>query len=352
MDEEKKINAFQVAFIMLGTIIGAGFASGREIWVYFGSYGQMGYLGLVIALITYLLIAFGSAMIGMKEKTSAFEKVITPSGMPKIEKIVEYYMTFILWAVLLSMSSAGGAVGQLQFGWPPFVGGLIVTVLVLATVFGNFERVSKVFTYVMPVLMVVMIVACICFINTDFQVSEFTDIPKHSSLTPTWYLGAFVYICYSTNGTLCMSAKCASEAKSKKNMYGGICLAAVIMTILMALMMIIQCRYPSFSEAMDMPMLGFAARSNPVLNVIYSLSILACIYAAGTTNFYNFSTKIPDRKNKKLILTGLGFLAYACGLVGFKNIVNYMFSVLGFLGIVILALMVIHFIQDFKGNKN
>ena len=35
----KKFGIFTLAFTYIGTIIGAGFASGREIWQFFGAFG-------------------------------------------------------------------------------------------------------------------------------------------------------------------------------------------------------------------------------------------------------------------------------------------------------------------------
>ncbi len=35
-----KLNFFHVALMYVGTIMGAGFASGREIWQFFGVFGK------------------------------------------------------------------------------------------------------------------------------------------------------------------------------------------------------------------------------------------------------------------------------------------------------------------------
>ena len=36
-------------FVIIGTMIGAGFASGQEIYLFFNRYGTMGILGLIIS---------------------------------------------------------------------------------------------------------------------------------------------------------------------------------------------------------------------------------------------------------------------------------------------------------------
>ena len=51
----------KITFIIIGTIIGAGFASGREIYTFFGQYGNIGLAtiavtGIIISLIIYKVL--------------------------------------------------------------------------------------------------------------------------------------------------------------------------------------------------------------------------------------------------------------------------------------------------------
>ena len=41
-----KLGFLSIAFMYVGAIMGAGFASGREIWQFFGVFGKSGYLGI------------------------------------------------------------------------------------------------------------------------------------------------------------------------------------------------------------------------------------------------------------------------------------------------------------------
>ena len=40
----------KVVFVIIGTMIGAGFASGQEIWIFFNRYGNLGILGLILSI--------------------------------------------------------------------------------------------------------------------------------------------------------------------------------------------------------------------------------------------------------------------------------------------------------------
>ena len=44
-------NIFKVVFVIIGTLIGAGFASGQEIYLFFFSYGIKGLNGIIVSSI-------------------------------------------------------------------------------------------------------------------------------------------------------------------------------------------------------------------------------------------------------------------------------------------------------------
>ena len=54
-------NVSKVVMVIIGTLIGAGFASGREIYLFFMEYGKLGQIGIIISgiltgLISYLVL--------------------------------------------------------------------------------------------------------------------------------------------------------------------------------------------------------------------------------------------------------------------------------------------------------
>ena len=51
-------NILKVVFVIIGTTIGAGFASGKEIYLFFNSYGPKGILGILLSCILTGLIVY------------------------------------------------------------------------------------------------------------------------------------------------------------------------------------------------------------------------------------------------------------------------------------------------------
>ena len=51
-----KLNFFHVALMYVGTIMGAGFASGREIWQFFGVFGKYAPIGVLLVGLMFILL--------------------------------------------------------------------------------------------------------------------------------------------------------------------------------------------------------------------------------------------------------------------------------------------------------
>ncbi len=138
------------------------------------------------------------------------------------------------------------------------------------------------------------------------------------------------------------------HAKSRRHAIGGAALGGLFLALLAFSLVAAMRTDPSMSQTMDMPMLAFAERLSPWVNILYGGVMLFAIYASATGNYYNFTLRLkasPKKKTKIILIACLGFLL---GLMGFKNVVAYMFPLEGFVGIAIIVLLTINFVQVVK----
>ena len=195
MKENKKLNALNVAGLYVGAIIGAGFASGREIWQFFGLFGEKGIYGVVIFALLFFAIGHFIRYIALKLDTDDMGAIIVPGGNKKLEKIVGCFMAIILANVLVIMTAAGSSLLNQQIGLPYWSGGIIITVMVVATVLGDFERLSRIFKWIMPVLCAAIVLTCgiVILVYPDSKDMQNVYI-EPSPTAPNWISSAFSYI--------------------------------------------------------------------------------------------------------------------------------------------------------------
>ena len=345
------LNFFSVALMYVGTIMGAGFASGREIWQFFGVFGNDAYVGVVFVGILFMVMGMMTSYIARELGTNDMGRVIVPGNNKIVTNLVGYFMAFMLFTVLITMSAAGGSIFAQQFGLSKIIGGAIIIFLVIITVLGEFERVSRVFRFIMPILFGVVVLVCLLTIFTDIGSAGVDDPIAPSPMAPTWYLAAMLYISYNILAMIPIVATASINAKNKKSAilgtgFGGILLAVLAMVLVLALQ-----RDMPFSQSLDMPMLGYSTRITTVINVIYTVVLLAAVYGSATSNYYGFTTKIKEGPKKSKIIVIVACIGFFFGLVGFKNVVAYMFPAEGFLGFIIIGMIIVNFFRVYNSKK-
>ena len=74
------LNVLNVALMFVGAIMGAGFASGRELWQFFGVFGIRGKIGVLLVGILFILLGTATAYIARKLGTNEMGRIIAPGN--------------------------------------------------------------------------------------------------------------------------------------------------------------------------------------------------------------------------------------------------------------------------------
>ncbi len=349
--KDKKLNIINIAALYVGTIMGAGFASGREGWQFFGVFGLKGYGGIVLTGLLFMALGMMAAYIARSLDTEDLGRIIVFSDNPKLIHAAGYFIAAILYTVIISMSAAGGSFLSQQFGIHRSVGGAVITVMVIFTVLGNFERISKVFRSVIPILFAIDIYLCIRVIFSDISQSGAQDGFPVSSMAPNWLLSAILFVSYNILGMIPIMASGARKAKSAKTAVCGAGLGGLLLAFLTVMLLTALRKDMAFTQSMDLPMLAYSARLSKAANIAFGIVLFMAVYSAATSTYYGFSTKLKESPKKKYILIIAAFIGFACGLTGFKTIVAYMYPIEGYIGMFVIISITIHFIKVYRQNR-
>ena len=347
----KPLTFFNVAALYVGTLMGAGFASGREGWQFFGVFGMKGYMGLIISGALFMIIGMMVSYIARKKNTQDMGRIIDFTDSPKVSAAIGYLMAGILYTIIISMSAAGGSFLKQQFDLPQPVGGLIIVALVIITVLGDFERISKIFKMITPALFAIDVLLCIIVMNMDIQQSGATEGFPVSGMASSWYFAAILFVCYNMLGMIPIVGEASVKAKSQHHGITGAAVGGFMLFLLTLLLITALRKDMAFTNEMDLPMLAYAAKISPIANIAFGTVLFAAIYSAATSTYYGFSTKIKDGPKKKYILIAGALIGFFCGLAGFNTIVAYLYPAEGYIGIVILLSIVVNFIKTWRENR-
>lgn len=342
---DKKLNFFNVAALYVGTIMGAGFASGREAWQFFGVFGVNGYVGIGLAGLLFIVLGMMVAYIARTLGTDDMGKIIMCTDNPRITGAVGYFMAAILYTIIVSMSAAGGSFLSQQFGFHPAVGGGIIVLMVIFTVLGDFERISKVFRLIVPVLLTVDLLLCAAVICSDIEQSGATSGFPASAMAPNWFIAAFLFISYNMLGMIPIVGASSVKARSGGGAVVGAGFGGLLLTVLTLVLVTALRKDMAFTQAMDLPMLAYSAKLSLMANILFGTVLFLAIYSAATSTYYGFTTKLKASPKKKYIVVVGACIGFLCGLTGFTTLVAYLYPAEGYLGFAVILLITINFFR-------
>jgi len=343
--KKAELGVFGVAFMFIGTILGAGYASGREVWQFFGVFGKTGFIGIGIVTVMFMAVGLMSGSVARMLNTNDLGKIIVPGENRFLKSFAGNFMAALLFIMIVTMSAAGGALSYQQFGQSRALGGAVVVILVIITVIGEFERVSGTFRFVLPVLMAIVIFTSAAAILKSGGVMNTGGVFKPSPLAANWPLAAAIFLSYNTIGIIPIMSTASTHAKSKTHAYYGAALGGLSLGIIAVLQLYTMLTDMSLSAGFDMPMLGFAQSLSPAINFIFVFGLFFAIFSSATGNFYGFTARVIKAPYRKLKIIVSSWIGFALGLVGFTRIVAYLFPVEGFIGFAIIFMLTVNYIK-------
>jgi len=150
------MSALSVFFVFFGTIVGAGFASGREVYVYFARFGICGLLMTLLAGLLFYALGYIFLQLGKRCKVqslSDFFKLIFGKFSPIIEIVVIFSYVIVLSAMFAGFDSLQHIIFS-NLTYPIFT--ITSAFLCVLAVLGGINKISKLNGVLLPLLLVFM----------------------------------------------------------------------------------------------------------------------------------------------------------------------------------------------------
>ncbi|MCK9574886.1 MAG: GerAB/ArcD/ProY family transporter [Clostridia bacterium] len=341
-----------IAFTFVGTIIGAGFASGREIVRFFGNYGYWSLLLILFAGFLFGYFTYVMLDLGRKRKEQNITE-ITKSAFGKHFALVDFLMLFAYLIGIAAMLSAAESLSLIIFpNFPSFIFSIITGLLSIFVVVGGIERLSKVNFILVPLIIVLMLFVCIRYIIIS-PIAELDFLPAINWLTPiTAIFFAMLYV--FMNMQIVSEIMIISGKKSflKTPVLASI-LGALLVTICLA---VVICAVLIGGQSVfnsDLPIVVISLNVGNLAGYIYAVVMWGGIFStliAGTLLISVWlQTKIKSKWLSVIIVT---FAGYLLSLIGFENIVESFYPITGLIGTIYVLGITVDYYKTKKLNEN
>lgn len=323
-------NILKVTFIIIGVILGAGFASGKEIYLFFNKYGTIGIIGIIISFLFLGTIIYQVIKISNKYQIDTYEEFLSKLGTKNL--IIKAIINIFLIISFYIMVAGFSAYFEQELNIPKIIGSLTITILCYTTFTKNINGIIKVNTILIPILVIFIIIFGIKNINLN---NEINIIKTNNETSIKWVLAAILYASYNSITLIPMLMPIRKLIKSKKeNIYVFILVA--ILTIILALIIYNLIEKIDINiNNVELPTVYIASKLGTVYKYMYGIIMLVSIFTTAISAGYGFLENHADNPKKYKILNIIICIsAVFISNIGFSKLLNLLYPIFGILGLI------------------
>ncbi|PWB99002.1 hypothetical protein DF219_08345, partial [Corynebacterium liangguodongii] len=150
-------HSIKVALAFVGLLVGAGFASGQETIQYFLSFGYWGFAGTIVAGLAIVVVGTILFQQGSYYLADDHSAVFTSVSRPIVAGFMDIATMFTLFSIGFVMVAGAGSNLEQQFGFPTWVGAVIMTLALIASGFLDVDKLTGVISAITPLLIIAVI---------------------------------------------------------------------------------------------------------------------------------------------------------------------------------------------------
>ncbi len=310
------IRNYKITSLCICTIIGAGFATGKELVSYFADYGKTGFFSIFFAAILF------SAAIKktMESPCRSLSELLLPYPLNKLLLLTAEFFLLVLYSAMLSAS--GEVIFQL-FSINKGIGSLITALVTSIVILKGYNMVSSLSEVLFVPIVLIIFTIGITTVNKNIS------IPSPTVVTPKAVLSPFIYVSYNM-----LTAIPLLIALPDKHLYKS-CANQTGIVIFMLSAMLLLPLYTHYSDICTSS-LPIMVLLNGGTRFLYQFLLMLAIFSTAVSAAYSLKCSIKNISSIKSILY-INILAVIISLLGFDNIVNKVYFIFGIVGLLILA---------------
>lgn len=350
-----KKDIMKIVFVVLGTMIGAGFASGKEMYLFFFSYGIEGIIGIIISCSIVGFIIYKTLQILIMNKANSKETnsyrdfldiLIQEKNGKKYDKIKDFINSTINILILITffiMIAGFGAYFEQQLGINSLIGSTILALLCFVIFTTNVKGVIKANEVIVPILIVFLIIIGMLNLK-EINLLELENYVVRAN-NSSYILSAVLYSSYNCVFLIPVLVTLEGYINNKRQIAMGAIISTFIMILLSIVVYLILVRVDVDITKLEMPAVYVVSNMFYLLRYIYGFIILGSIFTTsislGTSFLQNIS---KNRKGYTQIGSIMCITAVLISKIGFSNLVSSLYPIFGYLGL--LQIVRIMFIAD------
>ncbi len=336
-------NVLKVVFVIIGTLIGAGFASGQEVYLFFFSYGMKGLIGILISSIISGVVIYSTFNILNKYKINTYKdflNILIPKNT-KLKIIANFIINIFILITFFIMIAGFGAYFEQEIGINRLVGSLILAIITFIVFMTSIKGVVKVNELIVPILIGFIFIIGIISIK-DIHILNLENYVIRTNYT-NFALSAVLYSSYNSILLIPVLITLNNYVKNKKQIFYISFISAIVTMLLSVIIFLLLVRVDVDISKLEMPVVYVVSNMFKILRYIYGVIILGSIFTTAISLGVSFlQNTAKNKKGYTQISIIMCITSVIISKFGFSNLVSLLYPIFGYLGLIqILRLCVI-----------
>lgn len=333
-------NILKVVFVIIGTLIGAGFASGQEIYLFFFSYGIKGIVGIIVSSILMGVVIYKTLIIVDKYQLKNYKEFLNVY-MSKEKKLISVNIKSIINIVINAfilitffiMIAGFGAYFEQELGINKIIGSVILAILSFVVFMTSVKGVVKVSEILVPILIIFITIIGVINIK-DINLIELENyiIRVNNS---NYLLSGILYCSYNSILLIPVLITLKNYIKDKRQIRIIAISTTIILILLSMIIFLLLVKIDVDITKLEMPVAYVVSHMFKILKLTYGFIILGSIFTTAIslgTSFLQNTSK--SKKSYTQIALFMCIMSAIISTVGFSNLINLLYPIFGYLGLI------------------
>lgn len=228
-----------------------------------------------------------------------------------------------------------------------------MTVLVTATVLLPINRVIALIAAITPTLIIALAIICAySLLSAQTTLAELEPIAQSvPSSLPNWFVSTINYVSFNVAVGAGMALVMGGSEKNENiakwgGLLGGLGIGVLIIIAHFAI-------FYKIDDVKDvgLPLLKIIQDISPTLGILMTFVLFGMIYNTGVAMYYAFVARFTVMQTKRSYIFAVvtGIIGFLISFAGFTSLVAYLYPLIGYLGLLLIAILII---SPFKIKKD
>ncbi|KHF40069.1 YkvI family membrane protein [Halalkalibacter okhensis] len=333
-------NGLKWMFLIIGTMIGAGYASGRELWEFFGAES-----GLAIILFAILFIISVKVILNISymNQSKHYLPVLQVLMGKRLSQMYDIMIIIYLFSTTVIMLAGGGATLEV-IHIPYWLGTLIIGGLVVVLFLWDTKGMTSMNAFIIPILIVFLIAILVAFQYLKGFPIEFKIDAQHN------WPSALTFTALNILPLIAVLGAIGHEIKHKGEMWiaslgSGIILGSISFLYNESLLQV-----ASDIMLYEIPLFAILKHYPYFMMLIMSALLWLAIYTTAAAGVFGLLSRMRAWVKGPAWLIALFLIAIMAPLTtfGFSTLISILYPLYGVLNLFVLASILLYPIMNHK----